>query len=598
MKMASGQFVIIKKLLITLISWSMLLTPMAYAQEQTDVNTQAQQEQVQSETQQEKTADSTQSEEDDGRTEVQKQSDPNYCYHDGTNQKCEGGNVYNCHLEQCVNANDNKNYNMEYQNCGIDKKCQEDLKADAKLFTNHKTSGPKGASDTMSYLAAAAQVGQGCVLLFGGMCQTDGIGTMLSGAIILAVALMSAMGDGYKKKFKGYKDALAKLDEQDEKAWNHQTQRVALETEVQLLKDMEKAAQDKMKHHKRIMMMITISTAIAAICAALTIFGCPASNPCTYWVLGLGAVALALENQALSSAKKAHKSAKSAREKTEVVLRKLLARYNNQYNPASSQKTSVASGMATPGSQGLGMSNNDTTFDVDEVKTEKLKTIPKMDIKMGKLGTTGENFANAIGLSEVQGGYNKTKATGNSKYVNEALDKNAAKINKAANRVLKTLAKSDKTSAKAKKAINAILNPAGNSKYLADTLAGHVSPVQMALNYRRAGGRNAARDIAKNSQDLEKGTGEGLAVAYDPASKDYLNKLKSQLNGFESLLDSEDGVMALSNFDPTVNEDAVEQLNDEEIIDDKGTIHKDSKLSLWKIISNRYNVIKLKKTLE
>ncbi|WP_412462722.1 hypothetical protein [Halobacteriovorax sp. RT-2-6] len=588
MKMASGHFITIKKLIITLVSWSMLLTPMAYAQEQTEVNTQAQsQEQVQ-----------TQAEQEDGRTEVQKKSDPNYCYHDGTNQKCDGGNVYNCHLEQCVSANDNKNYNMEYQNCGIDEKCQEDLKADAKLFTNHKTSGPKGASDTMSYLAAAAQVGQGCVLLFGGMCQSDGIGAMLSGAIILAVALMSAMGDGYKKKFKSYKDALAKLDENDEKAWNHQTQRVALETEVQLLKDMEKAAQDKMKHHKRIMMMITISTAIAAICAALTIFGCPASNPCTYWVLGLGAVALMLENQALSTAKKAHKSAKSAREKTEVVLKKLMARYNNQYNPASSQKTSVASAMATPGAQGLGMNNNQETFDVDEVKSEKLKTIPKLDIKMGSLGTTGETFANTIGLSEVQGGYNKTKKTGNSKYVNEALDNNAAKINKAANRVLKALAKSDKTNDKAKKAINAILNPAANKRYLADTLAGHVSPVQMALNYRRAGGTNASRDIAKNSQELEKGTGEGLAVAYDPASKDYLNKLKNQLNGFENLLDSDDGVMALSNYDPTVNEDAVEQLNDDEIIEDKGTIHKDSKLSLWKIISNRYNVIKLKKTLE
>ncbi|EPZ51045.1 hypothetical protein M902_2613 [Bacteriovorax sp. BAL6_X] len=584
MRMASGQFVIIKKLLITLISWSMLLTPMAYAQEQTDTNTQTQQEQVQSE--------------EDGRTQVQKESDPNYCYHDGTNQKCDGGNVYNCHLEQCVNANDNKNYNMEYQNCGVDKKCQEDLKADAKIFTNHKTSGPKGSSDIMSYLAAAAQIGQGCVLLYGGTCQTDGIGTLFSGAIILALALMTAMGDGYKKKFKGYKDALAKLDEKDEKSWNHQTQRVALETEIRLLKDMEKAAQDKMKHHKRIMMLITISTAIAAICAALTIFGCPGSNPCTYWVLGLGAVALALENQALSSAKKAYKSANNARKKTEVVHKKLIARYNNQYNPATSQKTSVASAMATPGSQGLGMTNNDATFDVDEVKSEKLKTIPKMDIKMGKLGTTGENFANAIGLSEVQGGYNKTKATGNSKYVNEALDKNAAKINKAANRVLKTLAKSDKTSGKAKKAINAILDPAGNSKYLADTLAGHVSPVQMALNYRRAGGRNAARDIAKNSQELKRGTGEGLAVEHDPSSKDYLKKLKSQLNGFEGLLEHDDGIMALTNFDPTVSEDAVDQLNDEEIIDDKGTIHKDSKLSLWKIISNRYNVIKLKKTLE
>ena len=241
------------------------------------------------------------------------------------------------------------------------------------------------------------------------------------------------------------------------------------------------------------------------------------------------------------------------------------------------------------------LASNSNDFTIDEVQSEQLKTIPKMDVNMGKFGKNGENLSNAINFDEIQSGYNQTKKTGNSKYLNSALDKNAAKISKAARRVLEVASKKKNLDKRAKQAFNAFLNP--NSKnakaFLSSELAKRVSPIQMALNYRKAGGSNAERDLKNNSKKKQ------AAVAYDSSiksnSKDYLNKLKAQLGQFDNLLDEDDGMLAMRNYDPTVSQKAVNQLNDEESRSDKETIHPDAGLSLWKIITNRYNVIKLKK---
>lgn len=587
MKVAK-QINIIKKLIITMVSWSLLLTPTA--------NALAQQEEKSSET-----VVATQNESVKDAPSQAVTHNPDYCHIDGTAQKCDGGQVYNCHLKSCVSKDDNYNYNREYMNCGANTKCQEDLKSDAELFTNHEVSGKglESKDDVYRYLSAAANIGYGCVLLGAGSCPTD-FGLKLAAVIIMATTLMGLLGDNYKKKFKQYKKELEKLDETDEKGWNHQLQKTALTTEIRMLKGMEDAAKEKMKHHQRTQTLITIVGAIAAICAAMSWAGCTVTNPCTYWTIGLAAVAFAMEMQANNIAKKARDKAKKSRQKAEEILAKLESRYNNQYNPGSTQNAAIATmnNSVNTSSNNKGMEQSDTPSVA--IKSEKLKTIPDLDVNMGSLGKNAESFANAIGLQEISDGYSKTKKEGNMEYLNEAIDKNAAKVSKAARRVMELAAKSKTADPKVKSAANAFLDPTSDSsqKFLGETFANNTSPIGLALSYRKAGGSDASKDLDNNTSTTP--SAQNTGIAYDATSKDYLNKIKSQLADFESMLDDDTGVMAMSNFgDPTVNSDAVNQLNNGQENKSKDeTIHKDSGVSLWKIISNRYNEIKLKKTLE
>ncbi len=600
MNMTDNRIQFVKKFLITMISWSLLFSPIAYA----NTERQAQEEQRENEgTQGGHTggtetaqADTTSSENTDIPSPIEG-NDPNYCQKDGTAKQCtESGQVYNCHLESCVAQADNNNYNMEYTNCGENVECLERLKADAQEFTQYKTHGPKnGNNDVLNMLAAASQIGMGCAILGAFGCKSDGIGMSLSGAMMLGMALMKLLGNDYKETFEKIKKDLRALDEKDAKGWNHVTQKAALQTEISMLKLMEDAASDKIKHHTRTMTLITVAAAIAAICAALTIWGCPGTNTCTYPVLITAGIALVLEAAAMSQAKKAKKSASSSRKKAEAVLKKLESRYNNQYNPSTSRQAQMAAANISGQSMGLGMNNNDTSLDINEIQHDSIKKIPKMSVDLGKLGATALNAGKAMNFNDVMDGYNKTAETGNTKYVNKALDANAGNISKVARKILEAGLKNKKADPKARAAISAILDPnsAANRQFLAQQLAAQVSPLGLAMNYRNAGGRNAAGAIANNS----KKEAEVEGIAYDSSSKDYLNKLKSQLSDFESLLDTDDsGLMAMKSFnDPTVSEDAVKQLNGGDSKDKKDTIHPDSGLSLWNIITNRYNVIKLKK---
>lgn len=560
----------LKKVLITTISWTLLISPIA-------VNAQQAQE--------------AQEKPQQAQEKVDHQS-ANYCYQEGTNKQCKGGLVYNCHLDECVAPEDNKNYNMEYEKCGGNEKCREDLKADAKEFTKHKTQSPEdGNTQTLNYLSAAAMTGMGCVLLASESCNMDGIGALLTGALILASVLQAALGSGYKDKFESAKKEIEKLERNDEKGWNHTLQLTALETEVRLLGDMESAASEKIKHHQRTMVMITIAGVLAALCVALSYFGCPEEQPCTWWTVGLAVVALLLEQQAMSVAKKAKKSASEAKEKTNRVLAKLRKRYNDQYSPSSSSTASAQAGQnAKTSVESVDTASNDQQK--DQV-SEEIRKVPEVNVKMGVLGGNGENFANVIGYGEVEDAYNKTRKTGDASYINNELDMKAAKVNKAARRVLESLAKNKKTSDKAKRYINAMLDPAGNKEFIAQNLARNVSPIEMALSYRKGGGSDAESDIKKNSAKQE-------GLAYDAnlnsGSKDYLKKLKAQLGEFENLMDDDtNGALAMEVYDPTVSQKAIDQLNGEKNKNGKDTIHPDSGLSLWKIITNRYNIIKLKK---
>lgn len=587
MQMASRHFNILKKILITIVSWSLLLTPTANALAQSEA-AQENTPPAQTQTQEEESASNNEQAEENPYSD----SDPNYCYADGSDKQCSDSLVYNCHLKSCVDANDNNNYNREYLNCGGDKECQDELKADAEMFTSYKTADAKdGETEVLNYLSAASQIGFGCYLLAGSGCNMDGIGAMFTGAIIFAGVMMSALGDDYKDKFEQYKNELENLEENSEKGWNHRLQKVALETEVSMLGEMEKAAKEKIKHHKRTMALITVSGIIAALCAAATFFGCPASNPCTYWVITLAAVALSLELAAMNIAKDAKDDASKAKSKAEAVLEKLKSRYNNQY--ASIQ------------SQGLNMGRNNNLQTVnqnletnaqgtglDEEQQKEIKNMPEVKVNMGSMGKNGKAVGNILGVNEIIDSYNQTRKTGNPEYVNNEANKKAAKISKVARRVFTELKKSKNINDKTKDAMDAFLNPNSkrSKKFMAKTLAENVSPIQMALNYRKAGGSDAAGQLKKNKE-----LGKKKAVAYDTSSKNYLKNLKAKLKDFETMVNDDSGIMTMTNYsDPTVNKNAIEQLNQTNS-DPKEAIHKDSGVSLWKIISNRYNEIKLKK---
>ncbi|WP_419172256.1 hypothetical protein [Halobacteriovorax sp.] len=595
MHMAQRNFIIFKKILITVISWSLLFTPTANALAQqettpTQQETSAHQEGTETETetsQQSTTQNST----------PPSSMNPNYCHEDGSAKDCPSKYVYNCHLKSCVANEDNENYNQEYMKCGGSEKCQEELKADAKMFTEHKAtdaSSVKSKDDVLRYLKVAANIGYGCVLLGAGGCDTD-FGLQLAAVIIMSSAVMSLMGDTYKDDFKNAKKRLENLEKTDEKGWNHRIQREALKAEIDMLKDMEKAAKKKMKHHQRTSTLISIVGILAGICIALTWTGCSVSNPCSGWAFGLSAVAFVLEMKANQIAKKAMKSAQSARQKAQKVLKKLESRYNNQYSAGRTQKiaTSSAGTVGQSDFQNASVSQNEAS--AGNVQGEVISEVPEMNVNMGSLGTNGQNFLNETGGAEVIEGFNRTVKEGDTKYVNDSIDKNAAKISKAARKVLELVAKSKKADDKAKSAANAFLNPNSedSQRFLANTLADNTSPIAMALNYRKAGGANASKELENNTKVKPE-----TAVAYDSSSKDYLKKIKAQLEDYESLLADDTGIMAMSNFgDPTVDSNAVDQLNQNNK-DPKETIHKDSGVSLWKIISNRYNEIKLKKILD
>jgi hypothetical protein len=589
----------------------------------------------------------------------EKPHDANYCMEDAslesTIKSCEDKNLkYNCHLKRCVNYEDNKVYNEEYNDCGYHsteeakESCRNNLKSVAGEIdsTNQTVDSASGVADKegkssaetastvlSAGLAIKGAVELGCLLASGGSlldmsfdCWSKPV-AMGVGALAFMYQ-MSAKGK-YESKFKAAKDMLKNIDKSDEKGWNHNTQIATLDMQIKALEMIIEASNEKIKYHQTLLTMsaasLVFATAEAIICSMIY-SGCPQNVGCAVQTAAISAIYVTLENMALKHVKKAKSQATSALADAKKIRRKLQGLYNKDSDSLIMMNPSLALGgqgqgqlqmaqvansgdqagaidgsLETPKSQCLDENNNVTSCPCSGGQCKQFSLNLPGNTKLEAQLSKKMNFASyEKGLNDV--------ANGNINGLDFAADPNKSAIaKKVANRLLTKGLSMKGVSKKTKDVFKDIQSELNGNPALIGKYANIKSPLQTALLANKfgigAGGlsldtvseSDASAQDAEATKDAKKN--KGLATYSGTSLSDIQKKLKALQDGIN--LDDVDDVLGPDSKEVAAKDGQLidKGLAADEIEADteKAVVHPDEKLSIFKIISNRYNILRVKK---
>lgn len=549
-------------------------------------------------------------------------ADPNYCYedpnHSSKKKSCESdGLQYNCHLQVCASADDNSLYNKEYKDCNsrpADQRqaCRENLKSIAQdMFDAQKLADDQAKEDGgyngMATTAIAA--GGGCAMYFINDCVTD-IGAGLAAVVLLAVAFMAMQSNQYEDQFKAAADMLKQQDQANEKGWNVDTQRAAFTSQIEAYKMIKKAAEDKADHHNMIAVLAAIIGVIAGI---LSIPPMLAANPCAPYTVAGSLVVVLLETNAASHAKGVASDAGNAVDKIEKILKKLdgLYKMRNGSNTVANTDTPTKINPVFNNGTINELGGTSTKLDTEVSNSQqcvssnsKVGPCPceggscydfDFSVPNNNIGTQAGKLLNFSSFESAADNAAKGK-TQELKSLSTA--GNSALARKLQNRVAKYALKKagDKFNDKTKNLINALLSPnkKGSSGVIGRHLASRFSPLKAAALTNRYGLSKFERADDEGKEKLAKNTS---AVPSYKGSSLNLAALNKKLKGIDDFnLDDLEDNSFYGQKDENIAENNLEKGGIEPGAD-LNEVHPDAKISIFKIISNRYNVIRIQKRL-
>jgi hypothetical protein len=369
---------ILKKIFISFISWTMILMPVH-----------AQSENANSSAVENPAAEMPSN---NSNSNGQDRSNANWCIESSKDKVSEcnsQGKDYNCHLEKCASKEDNSSYNAEYNNCTNDS-CREDLKTIENDMATYQASRDQargavgsGSADTLNTASTAVSVAgtavglavnaatvgvamSNAVLSQGAAnaaasaightatastttASTAASGSLSLGEIFSGMAISTMMGiavlvmallnkdkqeSQYDQLFNQAQMMFTKAMQSGEHGFNIEGQLVALEYEIQALKLIKQAAEEKAGNHGKMATMYTIVSVVAAIEVVIYTITCAAtgSNCAKLFsaavTLVSSALALAAENEAKSFAQDKAGEASRALAEAKALKAKLVAYFS------------------------------------------------------------------------------------------------------------------------------------------------------------------------------------------------------------------------------------------------------------------------------
>ena len=570
-------------------------------------------------------------------------NEANYCLEDPAQkpkiESCKEKRMqFNCHLQRCVAPDDNELYNDEYNDCNkttveADKaSCKENLKTvansidghDANMADNTKFAKDNKSHSMMSNAGVAVDAGMTIYLgmiALGPLTLPD----CISGGISLGVSALSLMykmstRDKYKQKFKAAISMMNNIDKKDKKGWNHNTQIATLDMEIKALELIKEAAEEKMKYHKTLKTMSSVVLGIAtteAIVCSLVYSGCPQNVACAVRTAVFSAAGLALEIQAYNGVKEKRNDANTALTQAKEIRVKLQGLYNVDSDSMSFSNPQLAMGANGQLQMAQVNTNNGDQNEVDGSQVGSGSCLAE-DGAIGSCPCEGDSCQtfdfNLPGNSGLEAsvakrmnyaGYEKGMNSAASGNINDldfaSSDKNFALSSKVNNRLLKKALGTKSLTPKQKASFQKIKDGFESRGEIAKTV-GFGSPMRLALLSNKFSGANEGLDPigkASSSAVLSDKSKKKSKAIYSKGGAG-LTALQKRLQALKDSLNmDENGIKVGSNGNVFGEEKGLldkglgaENLQTEADID---SVHPDEKISIFKIISNRYNVLRVRK---
>ena len=599
------------------------------------------------------------SEESDVSIADEKLSDPYFCYKDGAPPaQCPQGQIHNCSVGACVPTHANEQYNEQYAKCAESEnmaKCQNDLKGlrDEIAKAVDLANGAAGKDNNGANLAKIYNTGVGVAGLLamyaaqvnGANSCTGGFTLTMAGAGAAMLGFMGMQSDQSGNIKKQLNEHLEKRKKYyDAGGWDKNSEVESLQVQIQYLKQIEMMSKQSADSHKSHRNFYGIVGAAAAACTASVY--CVAGEPCAPAAIGIAAGGVALENIAYNEASGSFDKAKKAREKSEAVLAKINKLYDsgsrsgsmgdytagtgnsqNNSNPSTNDPTGTTdtggsdngNSDITTGSEGgsaisfdpdVGLSSNcvgdDLSVSSSNCGNPMAINIPSVNTNIGNTlnkkldfkgaGAAMSQFAkgNYAALNGSKFGTSKMSAI--SQNVFKRVADRALKINKKIDprtkETLKQIAKGDVTSSLAATISKA--DPTSLAATLASRGGSKILNHQSGLDNLNP---NAIANFGKNSNasSAELSGGKGLNTNA-PGNKKALSNFNMPNIGDLDSIDLGEDDMNDDEFDISKEMAQYEPMEGSALAGVNAVIHADQKISIFKIITNRYNYMRVRKS--
>jgi len=585
--------------------------------------------------------------------ETKQTNEANYCQNDPAFQpkirSCESERLqFNCHLQRCVTASDNEIYNKEYNDCnssddeGEQKSCKDNLKKVANEIDSHNSNmdenedvASKGKKASMgenigTVAGAANMVALGMILLGKLSAPVCYSGKTAMGVSALAFMYQLSAKGKYKAKFKAAVDMMKNIDKSDKKGWNHNSQVATVDMEIRALELIKEAAEEKMKYHKVLMTLSAVSLTVAGIEIAECSVpkpdpSCGARLPCAGYTAGFAAAGLAMEGAALSFIKGRHSDAKKAITEAKKLRTKLQSLYNidsdsmimlNPQLAAGSgvgqlqiSKVSSAGDAQTNVENGQDFATNSCINSNDEVSSCPCADggCKKFDLNLPGNSGLEAQISKKMNFAGYESGLNAA-ANGNIAALDfAAKDGNLALANSVNRRLIEKILDNKKLDPKIKSTLETIQGGIKNEADI-NKVASFNSPLQNALTANKLGyfGKNGNLALGKVSDSSAKDAGK-VSDKDKKETKKLATFQKNGLSDIEKRLKALQDGINLDDLD-TVNNPDLQfgqgnnalvdkglKNSDMEVDTQQAVVHPDEKISIFKIITNRYNILRSKK---
>lgn len=592
-------------------------------------------------------------------TTEEKVSDPYFCYEDGAPPtQCPQGQIHNCSFGACVPTHSNQEYNDQYSACADApdiEQCQSNLRNLREQISNAFVAAENAttASGSGANLSKIYNTGLGVAGLLGLYAYYANSSSTCPGTFSLPIAGAAAAMIGFMGMQSDQSENIRKqLDQHLEKrkkyydagGWDKNSEIESLQVQIQYLKQIEMMSKQSADSHKSHRNFYGIAGAAATACVASII--CQPTDPCAPYAIGIAAAGVALENIAYNQADNAYQKAKKAREKSEAALAKINKLYdsgsrsgsmgdytagtgNNQNN--SSPSTDDQAETTDTGGSGNGNSDittgsedgNAISFDPDvglssncvgddlsvssgNCKNPMAINIPGVDTNIGSTLNKKLDFKGAgAAMSQFAKGnygalngskFGTSKMSAISQNVFKRVADRALKINKKIDprtkETLKQIAKGDVTSSLAATISKA--DPTSLAATLASRGGSKILNNQNGLNSLNP---NAIANFGKNSDasSAELSGGKGLNTN-TAGNKKALSNFKMPNIGDLDSIDLGEDDMNDDEFDINKEMAQYEPIEGSALAGVNAVIHADQKISIFKIITNRYNYMRVRKS--
>lgn len=548
--------------------------------------------------------------------------------------KCEGSNgrKWNCVMDTCTTKKDNDLFNQKYENCNNARNVADQTNCKAEL----KSIGQEIKSDEHKIKSEEFKVTEGGeavktiaagligAVIFSTICPAPSPSSPSVAYIGAGISVVASIWNHMqaKKKMEKHQKEYKKLVAQMEtNGMSVEIQIRVFRLMIQALKDMEEIADNKYKKHMIVTTLYATATAIAAVEAATFPYTFTA---CSILNIGALAVGTALEMNEMMKAKKMKSDYASRRSAVEKILKRFedaLLKGGMAIPPSGSElakgneNEAIKYQKLTPENKAL-EDRKEQVVNADEDKSsgrvclsksgnedlsctcKETNSCFKVDQSVVKsLGQMGTDYLKSSNFSSVVNNANQL-ASGNtdlSELNTEKLEANLAMAMGMKKFVLKQVNEQRKLRGESE------ISDEPDFKQF-EKAVNSMSPLERAIATRydesNMDVNNFLQDGLEKTLESAKKTGTSVANSQNPKVQNAIEAIdidalrKNLLSTTDLKTDSDSQSDMASN---TLNDS--EKLNEDEIEIKNEDIIRKPEASIFKVISNRYNLIRLEKRI-